>query len=141
MKCFFHPSEQAVAYCVDCHKPLCRSCASKYVVPICEECNRKRKAAEAVSYIKPLAFCVILFAIGCNVPLFGPDRTMGGYMCMSVYAGWKVINQFMPAVFVSFRSLFWYYLIRFAVAMFIGALVTPFYLIYCIFKLVYIMVK
>ena len=143
MNCYIHPTEHAVAQCVDCHKALCHRCASKYTVPICENCNRKRKVAECVNYIKPIIICTILYIIGYNIEIFGPDNAMGGYMCMSIYAGWKIIDQFIPNLFVWFniQALFWYYLIRIAISMFIGAIATPFYLIYCVVRLVLIFLK
>lgn len=57
---------------------------------------------------------------------------------MSIYAGWKVINQFIPNLFVWFnlKAIFWYYLIRISVSMFIGMIVTPIYLLYCTVMLV-----
>lgn len=39
MNCYYHPQEPAVAQCVDCHKGLCQRCASKYEIPICDDCN------------------------------------------------------------------------------------------------------
>lgn len=97
----------------------------------------RRKAAESMPYIKPVAICAILYIIGYNVELFGPDNVMGGYMCMSIYAGWKIIDQFLPTLFIVFniRTIFLYYLIRVAISMCIGAIATPFYLIYCVIRL------
>ena len=138
MYCFFHPSKPAVAQCVDCHKALCLECASKYTIPICDACNNRRKFAERIGYLKPLIICIILYFIGYNLKIFNPDDTLGGYMCMSIYAGWKVINQFIPNLFVWFnlKAIFWYYLIRISVSMFIGVIVTPIYLLYCTVMLV-----
>lgn len=42
MRCFYHPSEPAVAKCEDCQKYLYHSCATKYSIPICDSCNQKR---------------------------------------------------------------------------------------------------
>lgn len=143
MNCYFHPTEHAVAQCVDCHKALCHRCASKYAVPICENCNRKYKVAECTTYIKPIIICTILYIIGYNIEIFGPDNAMGGYMCMSIYAGWKIIDQFLPNLFIWFniRAIFWYYLIRIAISMLIGAIATPIYLIYCVIRLIHIVIK
>lgn len=101
------------------------------------------KITESVPYIKPIVICAILYVVGYNVELFGPDNATGGYMCMSIYAGWKIIDQFLPNLFIWFniQALFWYYLIRIAVAMFIGAIATPFYLIYCVIRLVMTFLK
>ena len=143
MNCYFHPTEPAVAQCIDCRKALCHKCASKYTVPICENCNRKRKVAECTTYIKPIIICTILYIIGYNIEIFGPDNAMGGYMCMSIYAGWKIIDQLLPNLFIWFniRAIFWYYLIRIAISMLIGAIATPIYLIYCVIRLIHIVIK
>lgn len=58
-------------------------------------------------------------------------------MCMSIYAGWKILDQFLPNLFIWFniQAIFWYYLIRIAISMLIGAIATPIYLIYCIVRM------
>lgn len=143
MNCFYHPTEYAVAQCIVCNKALCHSCASKHKEPICDSCNRKRKITACVNYIKPIFICLLLFIIGYNIEIFGPDNAMGGYMCMSIYAGWKIIDQFLPNLFIWFniRAIFWYYLIRIAISMLIGAIATPIYLIYCVIRLIHIVIK
>ncbi len=142
MNCYNHPSQTAVAQCTDCGKGLCRQCASQYTIPICTQCNDKRKNVNVAEYVKPLVICTILYIIGSNLEIMGPDRGFGGYMFMSIYAGWKFINQFIPNVFLIFNlsAIFWYYLIRIFISMFIGAFVTPFYLGWCIYKLIRIFV-
>lgn len=138
MKCFYHPLEQAVAQCVDCHKGLCQQCASKYLVPICDDCNKKRQTNELISYIKPLIVCLILYIVGYNLEILGPDQEFGAYILMCAYGGWKFINKFCPNVFLwfSLRAIFMYYLFKLGVSIFIGFFVTPLYLIYCVYKLV-----
>lgn len=138
MNCFYHPSEPAVAQCVDCGKGLCHCCATTYLTPICINCNKRRGKNGVLEFSKPLLICTVFFVIGYNLEIMGPDRALGGYMFMSIYAGWKFINQFIPNIFVwfSFKAIFWYYLIRIVMSMFVGALTTPFYLGYCIYKLI-----
>lgn len=143
MNCFNHPNQPAVAQCADCGKGLCRQCASQYTIPICQSCNDKRKGSDTVGYIKPLVICIILYIIGYNLEIMGPDHAFGGYMLMCAYAGWKFIGQFIPNIFLIFNlsAIFWYYLIRLVISMFIGAFVTPFYLGWCIYKLVRTLTK
>lgn len=137
MNCYYHSIRPAVAQCVDCHKGLCRSCAHKYTIPICDECNNKRRRSNIAHYIKPFVFCIILFAIGYNLEIMGPDRFFGAYMLMCVYGGWKAINQFAPVIFVWFNveSIFWYFLIKLGISMFLGFFITPVYLVYCLCKI------
>ena len=143
MNCFNHPSKTAVASCIDCGKGLCHSCASTYTQPICNNCNATRKKGEIIQYIKPLIICPILFLIGSNLEIMGPDRVLGGYMFMCIYAGWSFASQFLSNVFVWFelRAILLYYLVRIALAMFIGVFVTPFYLGWCVYKLIRVLLK
>lgn len=62
---------------------------------------------------------------------------------MSIYAGWKIIDQFLPNLFIWFniQALFWYYLIRIVMSMFIGAFATPLYLFYCVIRLILLLIK
>lgn len=137
MNCFYHPSEPAVAQCIDCGKGLCHSCATTYQTPICTNCNKKRSRNGMIEYVKPLLICAVLFAIGCNLDIMEPDRISGGYMFMSIYAGWKFINQFIPNIFIWFniQAIFWYLLIRGGLSMLIGTFITPFYLSWCVYKI------
>lgn len=138
MNCYFHSNQHAVAQCVDCCKGLCQQCASKYSIPICDDCNKKRRINERISYIKPLVVCLILYIIGYHLEIMGPDRAFDAYMLMCAYAGWKFINRFCPSVFMwfSLRAMFMYYLFKLGISMFIGFFATPFYIAYCVYKLV-----
>ena len=143
MNCYFHPVRPAVAQCIDCHKGLCRSCAHKYTIPICDECNNKRRRENIVYYIKPFIFCIILFIIGYNVEIFGPDQGLGAYMLMCAYGGWKAINQFAPMIFIwfTFNALLLHLLIKLAISTFLGFFITPVYLVFCLYKIVRLIIK
>lgn len=139
MNCYYHPHNTSVALCVDCNKGLCHSCATKYEMPICDTCNKARKQENALQFIKPFVFCCILFAIGYSINIGGgSDRVFGAYMLMCAYGGWKFINQFLPNLFILFsiQAIFFYYLIKLAVSILLGFFLTPFYLIYCLYKLI-----
>ena len=139
MNCFYHPYNTTVAQCVDCGKGLCSACAAKYSIPICDKCNNIRKRDDFAKYLKPIIICGILFIVGYNLNLFGPsDRTFGAYMIMCVYGGWRFINQHFPRLFLVFNleNIFWFYIVKFGISMFIGFFVTPFFLGYCGYKLV-----
>lgn len=137
MKCFYHPLEQAVAQCADCHKGLCWRCAHRYKMPICPECNNKRIYANLREHLKSLIICGFLYVIGYNLEILGPDQQMGAYMLMCSYAGWKFINRFCPHIFVWFsvEAAFWYFLLKLCISMFIGFFATPFYLAYCLYNI------
>lgn len=143
MNCYYYPTRPAVAQCVDCYKGLCRSCVHKYTIPICDECNNKRRGDNLAHYIKPFIICIILFVIGYNIEILGPDHGFGAYMLMCAYGGWKAINQFAPMIFVWFtlEAVFWHYLIKLAISMFLGFFITPVYLVYCLYKIVRLIIK
>lgn len=143
MNCYYHPTRPAVAQCIGCHKGLCWSCAHKYTIPICDECNNKRRSENIVHYIKPFIFCIILFIVGYNLEIFGPDQCFGAYMLMCAYSGWKAINQFAPIIFVWFNmeSVFWYLLIKLVISIFLGFFITPVYLVYCLYKIIRLIIK
>ncbi len=138
MNCYNHPTRQAVAQCVDCQKGLCYTCAHKYTIPICDECNDKRRKDNLAHYLKPFIFCLILFIIGYNLEIVSPDEFLGGYMLMCAYGGWKAINQFAPMIFVWFNieALLWHFLFKLFISMFLGFFITPIYLVYCLYKII-----
>ena len=77
MNCYYHPDHDAVAQCADCGKGLCRSCATRFTIPICPECNGVRRRSELRGCIVPLLLCGLLFAIGYNSEFMGPDHLFG----------------------------------------------------------------
>lgn len=143
MNCYYHPTRPAVAQCVDCHKGLCRSCAQKYTFPICEECNNKRRGDNLSHYIRPFIFCIILFIAGYNIEIFAPNQGFGAYMLMCTYGGWKAVNQFAPMTFVwfTFEAIFGHFLIKLAISIFLGFFIIPVYLMYCLYKIVRLIIK
>lgn len=138
MNCYYHPYNTSVALCVDCSKGLCHRCATKYTIPICDACNNSRKRGNTFHFLKPVIICCVLFLVGYNVDIWGSDRLFGAYMLMCAYGGWKFIDQFLPNLFIwfSLRAIFFFYLIKLGVSMFIGFFLTPFYLLYCLYKLI-----
>ena len=114
MNCYYHPDHDAVAQCADCGKGLCRSCATRFTIPICPECNGVRRRSELRGCIVPLLLCGLLFAIGYNSEFMGPDHLF---------------------VWFSVEAIFWYFLIKVALSMLIGFFVTPVYLGYCIWRI------
>ena len=141
MNCYYHPHEPAVAQCVDCHKGLCQHCASKYEIPICDDCNNRRKKSELSEYIKAIVISIIIFAIGYSIDGLGADNAMTAYFLASAYVGWKAINHFITTIWMwfSLRSLLFQLFFKFAIALFLGAFIAPFYWIYCLYKIIRIM--
>lgn len=143
MNCYYHPSRKAVAQCPDCHKGLCYKCAHKYNIPLCDECNNKRKSNYISNYLGPIVVCLILFITGCCMKFMGPDPLLNGYIIMSIYGGWMALNHFLPTILVWFNlsSVFWYIVIKLILALILGVFITPIYLIFCVYKLISCMAK
>lgn len=138
MNCYYHPLRPAVAQCPDCGKGLCKECASKYVKPICKECNDKRGKNEITNYSKPLIVCAIMFVIGCMVGSgLGEDAFLMGYLFTCIYGGWSIVGMFFSNIFISLdlHSIFIYYGLRIILSAVIGIFATPIFLGYCIFKI------
>ena len=138
MNCYYHPFDPAVAPCVDCGKGLCYRCAHKYTIPICDECNQKRKSKSTASYLTPLIACAMLFVMGYLLDFMQGEPVLCGYLCMSIYGGWKALDRFLPIVLVwlNLESIFWFFVFKLFFAMLLGVFITPFYLIYCLYKLI-----
>ena len=64
MNCFFHSEETAVASCVDCGKSLCKSCAARYKIAICDDCNKKRNETDKNIAVKKFIPSLVLFILG-----------------------------------------------------------------------------
>lgn len=143
MNCYNHPSRHAVAQCVDCHKGLCYTCASKYEIPICDTCNNRRKRYELKEYLKPIVLSIIIFIIGFNIDGLGADNGMTAYFLASAYIGWKAINHFITTIWIwaTLQSLLFQLFLKFAVALFLGVFIAPFYWIYCIYKIIRTLAK
>ena len=144
MNCYYHPHRPAVAQCPDCGKGLCRQCASKYKIPRCEDCNKKRGTNEAITYAKPLIICFICFIVGCLVgKSLGDMPFIMGYIFTCIYGGWSIVGMFFSNIFVSLdiHSIFVYYTIRIMLSMIIGIFATPVFLGYCIYKLIRLATK
>ena len=65
MKCFYHPTEDAVAQCVKCMKGLCKECATVYDPPCCPSCAAReekefhesiQRTAENMKFIERVEF-------------------------------------------------------------------------------------
>ena len=144
MNCYYHPSRPAVAQCPDCGKGLCRECASAYVKPICRDCNRQRAGHERASYIRTLVGCIVFFIIGCVIGnKTGEPPVLIGYVLACLYGGWSSVERLFANIFImlDLRSIATYFIIRAVLAILVGVVITPFYLIYCIYKLFTVSVK
>lgn len=144
MNCYYHPSRPAVAQCPDCGKGLCHECANRFQSSICKECNDKRGRNGIIAYIKPLIGIIVLFILGCIVGRGLDDSpAIMGYLFTCIYGGWSIVNHFFANIFVSLdiHSLVFYYGLKILLSAVIGIFATPIYAIYCIVKLILILLK
>lgn len=149
MGCYEHPEKTVVATCPNCGKFMCRDCAEKYKSKLCESCEKERienqKAQvknDAKTYKKDsvkelvkvagisLALAIIGFCISSSEG-FGQAITMA-WLFAGFPWGWKIINQLMDGNmmtwFIVLTDKFWIvaYVIKFALAFMIGAILWPF---------------
>ncbi len=122
MNCYNHPYENAVAYCPDCGKSLCYSCAHAFSFPICSRCNANRKKKCFLEYSKSLLIGLILFTIGCSAGF------VFGYIFMSTYFGYQFLYRRFPSFLLigSLRTMLIYLLLKILIAAIVGLVITPF---------------
>ena len=139
MNCFYHPTRPAVAQCPDCGKGLCHSCASKYRIPICTDCNNARSKSELMAYLKPLIVCSFLFVVGCAIGGGSSENPLlVGYILTCIYGGWSIASMLFANIFISLdlHSVIFYYGLKIIISVIIGVFTTPVFLGYCICKLI-----
>ena len=94
MNCFFHSEEQGVALCVDCGKSLCKACAEKYEISLCDNCNLKRNEVSKKLAIKDFIPSLILFIVSFIAILFLTNTSKEQFplvlsrILLSIFAGW-----------------------------------------------------
>lgn len=110
MKCYNHPTKDAIAQCGSCGKGLCEECAKKWNPPICDDCQRNNINAELSSVNSELRLYIILAIVGAVVGMVGTFSSFshgeeGRFiltlsasiwiaLCLPVYAaGWKWMNH------------------------------------------------
>lgn len=149
MKCFNHPSKDAVAACVDCGKSLCKECASKWNPVLCDRCAQERTDAynaEQEAYKDSMKGSIIksiiLFVVGFVVfmAMYGQFNVQAfgmGYIFAGFPYGWRALNKITPDVFLILPLVGWiiFFIVKFFLALFVGAFVMPVKIIGTIFKI------
>ncbi len=153
--CFEHPDKTVVASCPNCGKFMCKECATKYDSKLCEDCEKERVAKQEQNYenmkqqhkeqaknykkdtVKELIkLCVITVVLGIIGFSIGSSDGMGNGFTMAWLLagfpwGWRIINQLMDGNmmtwFILLTEKFWIvaYIIKFALAFFIGIFAWP----------------
>jgi hypothetical protein len=93
MNCFFHPEEEAVASCIDCGKGLCKTCAAKYEIAVCDDCNARRNSQDknviSILFLTRILPSIVLFVI---VLLISKSFFIG-YYAMGIPWGWPLVEK------------------------------------------------
>ncbi|MCL2130347.1 MAG: hypothetical protein FWH35_08345 [Treponema sp.] len=130
MNCFNHAEVAAVASCIDCGKGLCKECSSLYQIPICNECNLKRVKADKGNIVKVYLPSILLFIICLVIGIANGKVALGiffGWISAGVPWGWKAVTFIQPRMFLFLSFFGWliYFIIKFALAYFIGIVAFP----------------
>jgi len=148
MNCFYHPDTVSVAACVDCGKGLCQECAGRYQVPICNECNERRskdeKQAIFKQYIPSAIFFIVGLIFGLKVIKYSVFTSIiMGYMIAGAFWGWKVISFIQPKMFLFLPIAGWgiYFILKFALSIFVGIVAMPLGIIRIIIKHIIVISK
>ena len=144
MKCYNHPTKDAIAQCGSCGKGLCEECAKKWNPPICDDCQRNNINAELSSVNSELRLYIILAIVGAVVGVlmsFTGFRGEKGYfilvltgglwiaLCLPVYAaGWKWMNHLTDKVALFGTPAFWliYLFIKLMFSAAVGVFALPY---------------
>ena len=147
MHCFYHPKEEAAGQCIDCGKALCRSCFSRWNIPICDDCNYRRSVADENALDSELHILIILAIVGTiAVPCIFGLRNIYRIDLMVVlavflsgtYAGWKALSSISEKFFGTFFKstififpivdLLFFGWLKLAISCFVGWLCLPFFI-------------
>lgn len=142
MNCFNHPELASVGVCQDCQKGLCNKCASLYSLPICTQCNNKRKRDEKsriytellLTFGIGIAFAYFFIKIGSNDgTLFKNNNerilmwSISIYSGASIIAGWKTLSTFTSRYFLFLPVIGWliYLVLKLWISGMIGPIMLP----------------
>lgn len=123
MKCYKHYDMDAVSTCNACSKALCPTCSEKFTYPICDSCVLNQIKDNKSFLLRNGILMVVLFIFGLMQGDFIFAIGMAG-----VPWGWSALNKITPSIFLVMPLLGWviYFIIKFALSMFIGIFVLPF---------------
>ncbi|MDD4108769.1 MAG: hypothetical protein PHH93_08630 [Prolixibacteraceae bacterium] len=140
MNCHNHPTQPAVAQCVDCGKGLCGTCASNYLTPLCTPCNKSRISSEKSGIIKEM---LLTFGVGAVLAFFFFQWTNGGhsypllyniisfvipfYVFSGIIPGWKTLTRITPNIFLFLPIIGWvlFFIVKLALSLVVGLVMLP----------------
>lgn len=130
MNCFNHTDVVSVATCQDCQKGLCKECSSLYSIPICRECNTKRKKVEKreiyMDFLLSLVVGFLFYSCFSDKITGGiTEQIMFFYISLTVVSGWKFLTSITPSMFLTFRWIIIYYFMKILLSPLVGIFVFP----------------
>ncbi len=130
MNCFNHTDVVSVATCQNCQKGLCKECSSLYSIPICRECNTKRKKVEKreiyMDFLLSLVVGFIFYSCFSHKITGGvTEKIFFFYISLTVVSGWKFLTSITPSMFLTFKWIIIYYFMKILLSPFIGLFVFP----------------
>ena len=159
MSCYKHQGRNVVGSCKQCGKFMCQECLDENKNGLCPDCSKEQYEQKKKNYqanvkanqsnavgelIKIALISGVLAVIGFMIA--SGDGISSGITMAWLFAGfpwgWKIINQILTGDtmtwFLVMTEKFWIiaYIIKFALAFFIGAVAWPFKLIFSIINVV-----
>ncbi len=131
MKCHKHYDMDAVGQCIDCSKGLCPECASKYTIPICDNCNLLRLKNDKNILVKNTVITVVAFIIGLFVYSYNNSPVLFTFIGALFFAGipwgWSFLNKITPEIFLFMPIIGWvfFFCFKFSIALMIGIFILP----------------
>ena len=153
MNCFNHPALAATATCQNCGRGLCTPCSSRFTLLRCQPCILQNNAAVARKTYASLAATALIFIVTFvfvgnigsmgmpppsshalrhmhNVQTANPGiaaQIMVGLLMAFTYWGYKFLSARMPRVVIGTPFVwFFYFMLKFVLAYFIGVFVGPY---------------
>lgn len=103
MKCYYHEDRDAVAMCSQCGRGLCKECAEKRTVILCDDCakkaqlNREAKIFEERRIAQWDAIRSVLFSFGALIV---------GYFMAKIICSWLTSNSYIHYSDVAIESMY-----------------------------------
>ena len=142
MNCANHPTEPAVAQCVNCGRGLCQTCVDGQKKTLCISCKISRYQKSVIRSILYLLLYVVLFYIGYRWNFLShnhspDDAKFSGYFFITVLTGFYLIQSWSQDIIVVNDSVcaIISLIFRFIFSLLIGFVAVPFVILLNVFRL------
>lgn len=142
MNCANHPTEPAVAQCVNCGRGLCQKCVDGQKKPLCISCKISRYKNSVVYSMLYLLLYVVLFYIGYKWNFLSHNHSLhdakfSGYFFITILTGYYLIQSWTHNVIVEYDSVHAIIslIIGFIFSLLIGFVAVPIVILWNLFRL------